>query len=191
MAVLFHFGLFVLVKPFQAADFGLLNEEINVIELPPEVEIPPPPEQISRPATPKVATVELDEDITIAPTTFDANPVDQLPPPPATGRAGDRPPFIPYDTPPKLKNPSEIQRLLQRYYPTSLKTAGVGGTVVLWVYVDKDGMVEKSVVQESSGHTALDEAAHRVADAMRFSPAMNRDKVTDVWVQQPITFSVR
>ncbi|MFQ5679676.1 MAG: energy transducer TonB [Gemmatimonadota bacterium] len=190
-AVLLHFGLFVLVKPFQAADLGIVNDEIDVVELPPEVEIPPPPQQISRPATPKVASVELDEDITIAPTTFESNPVDNLPPPPETGSPSDRPSFIPYDTPPKLKNPSEIQRLLQRLYPASLKSAGVGGTVVLWVYVDKRGRVDKSVVKESSGHTALDEAAHRVADAMQFVPAMNRDKVTDVWVQQPITFSVK
>ena len=191
LAVLFHFGLFVLVKPFQAADFGLRNEEINVIELPPEVEIPPPPEQISRPATPKVATVELDEDITIAPTTFDANPVNQLPPPPATGKAGDRPSFIPYDTPPKLKNRAEIRRLLERLYPASLKTAGVGGTVVLWVYVDKNGKVKNSQVKEGSGHTVLDQTAYRVVAAMRFSTAMNRDRDTDVWIQLPVVFTVR
>lgn len=189
-AVVFHFGLFVLAKPFQAADLGIRSTEIEMVELPPEVEIPPPPQQIPRPATPRVATVEVDEDITIAPTTFESNPVENLPPPPETGRASDRPSFIPYDTPPRLKNSAEIRRLLERYYPPSLKAAGIGGRVVLWIYVNRQGRVERSVVQESSGHTALDEAAHRVADAMVFEPAMNRDRVTDVWVSQPVAFEV-
>ena len=37
-----------------------------MIELPPEIEIPPPPEAISRPATPVMATADIDDDITIA-----------------------------------------------------------------------------------------------------------------------------
>lgn len=189
-AVVLHFGLFVLARPFQAADLGFRGTEVEVVDLPPEVEIPPPPQQIPRPATPRVATVEVDEDITIAPTTFEQNPVENLPPPPETGSPSDRPSFIPYDTPPKLKNRAEIERLLQRFYPPSLKSAGMGGRVELWIYVNQQGRVERSVVKESSGYTALDEAAHRVADAMVFEPAMNRDKVTDVWVSQPVTFEV-
>lgn len=190
-AVVLHFGLFVLVRPFQAADLSLMSDEVEVVDLPPEVEIPPPPEQIPRPATPRVADVELDEDITIAPTTFESNPVENLPPPPATGSPSDRPSFIPYDTPPRLKNGGEIQRLLQRLYPESLKNAGIGGTVVLWIYVNDQGQVDKSVVKESSGHSALDRAAQQVADNMVFEPAMNRDKRTDVWVAQNITFEVQ
>ncbi len=190
-AVVLHFGLFVLVRPFQAADLGAVGDEVEVVDLPPEVEIPPPPQQIARPATPRVASVELDEDITIAPTTFESNPVENLPPPPETGSPADRPSFIPYDTRPKLKNTAEIQRLLQRLYPQSLKSAGVGGTVVLWIYVNEQGRVEKSVVKESSGHTSLDGAAQQVAANMIFDPAMNRDKVTDVWVSQNVTFEVQ
>ena len=37
--------------------------------------------QISRPATPVMATADIDEDITIAPTTFEENPIEDLPPP--------------------------------------------------------------------------------------------------------------
>jgi TonB family protein len=43
----------------------------------------------------------------------------------------------------------------------------------------------------SSGHPQLDEAALRVAPEMRFSPAMNRDKRVQVWVEIPIAFSSR
>ncbi|MFQ5689914.1 MAG: energy transducer TonB [Gemmatimonadota bacterium] len=190
-AVVLHFGLFVLVPQFRAADLSGLNEEMEAITLPPEVKIPPPPEQIARPATPKVAAVEVSEDVTIAPTTFETNPVENLPPPPSGGSPSDRPSFIPYDTPPKLRNPSQIRSLLQRFYPRNLREAGVGGRVELWLYVDKRGKVQKTQIKTSSGHRALDQAAGQVADAMIFVPAMNRDKKTDVWVSQWVTFEVR
>jgi len=101
-AVAVHFALFALFPNLQAADLSGLDESIEMIELPPEVKIPPPPEQIARPATPKVAAADIADDVTIAPTTFDENPVENLPPPPKTGSPADRPSFIPYDVAPKL-----------------------------------------------------------------------------------------
>lgn len=189
-AVMLHFGLFVLVRPFEAADLGSTADELEAVTLPPEVRIPPPPEQIARPATPRVATVEVAEDVTIAPTTFETNPVENLPPPPSGGSPADRPSFIPYDTAPVMQNRGEVQALLQRYYPRNLKDAGIGGRVELWLYVDEQGGVEKSEVKTSSGNGLLDDAAQRVASQMRFSPAKNRDKVTAVWVSQWVTFEV-
>jgi TonB family protein len=191
-AVLAHFALFELFPEFRAADLGTEATAMETVELPPQVEIPPPPEQIARPATPRVSSAEISEDVTISETTFENNPVEDLPPPPqGEGRdASDRPSFIPYDVAPELKNPSEVQQYLQRTYPASLKESGIGGTVLLWVYVNEQGEVDNSRVQESSGYTALDQAAHRVADRMVFSPAMNRDNRTAVWVQQRIEFEV-
>lgn len=189
-AVMLHFGLFVLVRPFEAADLGGPSDELEAVTLPPEVRIPPPPEQIARPATPRVAQVDVAEDVTIAPTTFETNPVENLPPPPSGGSPADRPSFIPYDTPPTMRNRGEVQALLQRYYPRNLKDAGIGGRVELWLYVNEQGAVEKSEVKTSSGNGLLDEAAKRVASEMQFTPAKNRDKVTAVWVSQWVTFEV-
>lgn len=190
-AVAVHFALFALFPQLHAADLSGMDESIEMVELPPEVKIPPPPEQIARPATPKVAAADIADDVTIAPTTFDKNPVENLPPPPKTGSPADRPSFIPYDVAPKLKNAKEIQRLLQRLYPAQLREAGVEGTVVLWIYIDENGEVIRSQVQQSSGYDAMDKAAISTADKMEFSPAMNRDKRTPVWVAQAITFEVR
>jgi TonB family protein len=190
LAVVAHLGLFAFVQPFQAADLGTAGDELEAITLPPEVKIPPPPERIARPATPRVASVEVSEDVTIAPTTFETNPVENLPPPPSGGSPSDRPSFIPYDTPPKLLNGDEVLRLLQRYYPTNLRDTGVGGRVELWLYVNTQGMVSKSQVKTSSGNAQLDAAAQKVANEMRFRAALNRDKKTDVWVSQWITFEV-
>ena len=102
--------------------------------------------------------------------------------------------FIPYDTPPALANSREVQRLLEETYPPLLKESGIGGEVIVWLYISEDGEVLQSQVREdppgTSGYEPLDAAALEVADAMVFEPAMNRDERTAVWVQIPITFTV-
>jgi len=190
-ATIVHFGVFEFFPQLKAADLGTVSDEIISVDLPPEVKIPPPPEQIARPATPVVsADVSLDEDITIAPTTFEDNPVENLPPPPAGAAPSDQPSYIPRDVEPRLKNGSYVQRVLQRSYPTMLREAGIGGSVILWVFVDEKGIAAKSQVQTSSGYAQLDAAAEQVAAEMEFAPAMNRDKPVGVWVAQRIDFSV-
>lgn len=196
LATLGHFALFELFPTMRAADVEVTGSRTRAVELPPEVKIPPPPEQVARPATPKVsAAADVSEDVTISRTNFESNPVEQLPPPPkstggeSTGEG--QPEFIPYDVAPELKNPGEVQRFLRRVYPPSLKESSVGGIVTLWVYVDETGEVRKTRVHESSGYDALDAAARKVANRMEFSPAMNRDRKTAVWVQQRIHFQVK
>jgi periplasmic protein TonB len=191
-ATFLHFALFNWFPQLQAADMGSVTDEIVSIDLPPEVKIPPPPEQIARPATPRVsANVDMDEDVTIAPTTFEDNPVENLPPPPEGARPQDVPSYIPRDVEPRLRNGTEIQRLLERLYPSMLREAGIGGQVTLWVFVDEGGRAERSQVQKSSGYPAFDNAAQQIVEQMRFSPAMNRDKPVGVWVAQRIDFKVK
>lgn len=187
-AVFAHFGFFALFPTLQAADLTGSDKAIEAIVLPPDTNVPPPPEQIQRPALPQVADLALDKDETIAPTDWIDDVL--LPPPPTAARPDDRPSFIPHDVAPKLKNVSEIQTLLQRSYPAQLREAGVEGTVVLWIYVDEAGQVQRPRVKTSSGHAPMDDAAISVAGRMQFTPAMNRDKKTPVWVSQAITFQI-
>jgi len=189
-AVVAHFALFELFPRMQANELGAAVTELAAIELPPEVTIPPPLDQISRPATPRVAAAEIEEDVTIAPTTFESNPVESLPPPPNAADVTDRPSFIPYTQAPELRNKKEVLAFLKSTYPSMLKQAGVGGTVLLWLYIDDVGQVQRTVLAESSGYEQLDEAARKVAEKMHFRPAMNRDKTTAVWLAQSIDFSV-
>jgi len=91
---------------------------------------------------------------------------------------------------PRLKNGRDIQKLLQRLYPSMLREAGISGEVTLWVFVDESGKAAKSQVQKSSGYPAFDNAATQIVDQMQFSPAMNRDKPVGVWVAQRIDFKV-
>ena len=190
VAVVIHFVLFAFWPSLTADDVAFSTEELEAIELPPEVEIPPPPEQIARPATPVISDVTVDEDITIAPTTFEDNPIDNLPPPPTQGGAdiSAAPTFTPYEVAPELKNRAEVGRALQRYYPPMLRDAGMGGTVNVWFFIDEQGRVKDTRIDKSSGHDQLDQAALRVADIMEFSPALNREKRVQVWVSLPITF---
>ena len=164
-----------------------------MIELPPEIEIPPPPEAISRPATPVMATADIDDDITIAPTTFADNPIEDLPPPPTDDGAVDiaaAPVFTPMTVRPEIRNRPEVQQALMREYPPILRDAGIGGTVVVWFFITEEGIVQDKRVSQTSGQVQFDEAALKVADVFRFSPALNRDQRVQVWIEVPITFQV-
>jgi periplasmic protein TonB len=101
------------------------------------------------------------------------------------------PVFTPYTVKPELQNRDAVQRALVRNYPPLLRDAGIGGTVLLWALIDEGGVVLKTQVKEASGHEAFDEAAKKVADIMKFSPALNRDQKVKVWIQLPIVFKTQ
>jgi protein TonB len=192
-ATVLHFMMFQFWPTLTADDVSFTSEELETIELPPEIEIPPPPARISRPATPVIATAAVDEDITIAPTTFEENPVEDLPPPP-TERTTDiaaAPVFTPMTVRPEIKNRREVVQAMMRAYPPILKDAGIGGQALVWFFISEQGRVLDKRISKSSGHEQLDEAALEVASIYEFTPALNRDKVVKVWVQIPITFEVR
>jgi TonB family protein len=165
-----HFGVFAFWPEMTAPVISYASEELTAIELPPEIEIPPPPETVIRPAVPVIATGDIDEDITIAPTTFEENPVEELPPPPAS---------------------EEVRRTLEREYPPILREAGLGGVVMVWFFIDEEGSVVRTLVHQSSGLEGLDEAALKVAEVIQFTPALNRDQRVPVWISLPITPETR
>jgi periplasmic protein TonB len=195
VAAMVHLVMFAFWPEMSSADMRGSSEELTAIEIPDNIEIPPPPEQIARPATPVVSAAQIDDDITIAPTTFDANPIENLPPPP-TSSSGDQdisraPVFTPMTVAPELQNRGEVQRALERNYPPMLRDAGIGGRPTIWFFIDENGRVLNTKLEQSSGHAAMDEAAIAVAQVMRFSPALNRDKKVQVWVELPIIFTAR
>jgi protein TonB len=187
-----HFAAFEFFPSMQAADFDFVPEQLAAVELPPEVRIPPPPEAIARPARPIVSDMALDEDITIATTTFEDNPASELAPPPPNVEVdpSEQPVYIERDTDPRLLNGQAMIRLMHRLYPPALREAGIGGEVLLWVWVDEEGRPGNAQINRSSGRDQLDEIALEMALQMEFSPAMLRDKPVGVWIAQPISFSV-
>lgn len=217
-SILFHAGLIALVvwvtQRLHDAPKDEDEEQVTLIEIPQEEppEPPPPPPPPPDQPPPPVVTTDVPKGFqTLAPP--DIVPPDI--PLPAEGpeiseadfsgegvrggRADGRvvtaenleaaPVFTPYTVAPELKNREEVGRALVRYYPPLLRDAGIGGTVLVWFFIDEEGRVQKTQIQKSSGQQSLDQAALRVADLMRFTPALNRDQKVKVWVALPIVFS--
>ena len=187
-----HFGIMAYWPELEAEDVSFAMEELEAIELPPEIEIPPPPDAIARPANPVVTSAAIDTNVTIAPTTFEQNPIEELPPPPTEAVEIDvsaQPTFTPYEVAPEITNRTAVQSALVREYPAVLRDAGVGGTVLMHFFIDSTGSLENVLVADSSGFDQLDQAALRVATVFEFSPALNRDERVAVWIQVPITFT--
>jgi periplasmic protein TonB len=196
VSTVLHFAVLAWAPSFGVADIGAISEEMRAVDVPPEIVVPPAPERIARPATPIVARTTIDEDITIAPTTFEANPVESIVAPPTTsiGAQDDiraAPTFTPYTVRPELRNAEEIKQALQRTYPPLLREAGIGGRVLLWVFISERGEVENAVIKEGASHQAFDDAALAVVPLMVFSPAINRDRRVPVWIELPLVFTTR
>jgi periplasmic protein TonB len=192
LATVLHAALFFASPMFGTDEWAFGAAELETIDLPDQIEIPPPPEAIQRPATPVIAEAMIEDDITIAPTTFEDNPIENLPPPP-TGATdlSAAPVFTPMTQRPELRNTRAVQEALRRHYPPLLRDAGIGGTVNIWFFIDENGRVRNTRLAESSGYDAFDQAAIRVAEVMEFSPAYNRDQRVPVWVSLPITFEIQ
>lgn len=89
---------------------------------------------------------------------------------------------------PQLRNRSVVTAALSSMYPKNLADAGIRGTAVVWIAVDTEGDPVEVRLQRSSGRCELDIAALRVANEMRFSPALNKGRPVELWVEIPINF---
>lgn len=193
-ATVLHFTVFAFWPSLEADVMEFGETDIEVVEPIPEVEIPPPPEQIRRPQRPVITEASIDEEITIEVTDFESWDSESLPPPPDQAETQDisqAPQFVTFTEKPIILNADEVDRTLEREYPSLLKDAGIGGTTVLHLFIDEHGVAGNTIVKESSGHKGLDDAALKIGLVARFSPAKNRDKVVALWIELPITFSAR
>jgi periplasmic protein TonB len=104
-----------------------------------------------------------------------------------TVRLGDHRPDTesPADQPPVATNPVSPME-----YPAALLSEGIGGRVLLRLYVDSAGRLipDSTRVAESSGYPALDSAALSGAAALRFSPALRNGRPIAAPFLQPVHF---
>ena len=193
IAIVAHFAVFQFWPSMVAADIAPAEQTLTQMIPPPDTELPKPPEQIQRPATPEIAQAEVPDDRTIGDTNFESNPPElTLRPPPST-RADSIPAsgFTAFEVAPLLTNQRQVEQALAREYPNALRDAGIGGTVLVTFSIDEEGTILSRAIGTSSGYPRLDEAALRVADIMTFSPAMNRDVAVPVRITMPVHFRVR
>ncbi|HEX6071139.1 MAG TPA: M56 family metallopeptidase, partial [Longimicrobiaceae bacterium] len=93
--------------------------------------------------------------------------------------------------PARLLDPPGFARLLGQSLPAELKGRRMGGTAVLWVFVEATGTATYTRLARSSGHAQLDLVAGEVVRQARFAPARRRDLAIDSWIQLPVTLLAR
>lgn len=95
--------------------------------------------------------------------------------------------FIPVEKEPYI-DLADLQRRI--VYPEMARKAGIEGSVVVRVLVDKNGKPKKAVVQ-SSDSQLLDQAAIDAVLKSTFTPAIQNGQPIMCWVSIPIRFKLR
>ncbi len=161
---------------------------------PPAPPAPPPP-PVQPPVLKKPPPTLLTTTPAPAPAPFEAPPAPEVPPPPAppTPVVAEAPPAPPAPPPPpKIIPASEVQYLVKPApeYPRLSVRAGESGLVLVGVYIDEAGLPRTVQVQQSSGHTRLDESAVSAVKKARFKPYTQNGVPTAGWARIPIPFEL-
>ena len=181
VAGLIHLIAFLAVPPIDITPYSLEEEELVAVDIPDEIFIPPPPEEIERPKLPTELEISDDAslDETIPETDF--NPFD---PPEITEDTGGGESFFAFDTPPQPLKQSSPE------YPELARQAGAEGTVWVTVTIDETGRVIDAVVTESDTIQSLEQAALKAARDWLFTPAKQRDQPVKARITIPFGFSL-
>jgi len=188
LATLFSIILLILTFLIYPRYLGLLEledvelQEIIIENIPQtqQIEKPPPP---ARPSVPVESEDEdIADDLTIEETDLDSFEAWDAPPPPPEG---PRVKFIPYDDPPQPLSS------IRPVYPEIAQEAGIEGTVVVQVFVDKKGRVQDTLILTGIPNTGLDEAAVTAIKKTRFRPAKQRERAVGVWISIPVNFRLK
>lgn len=175
--------IFILAMPALSAQI-IAHDDTNMeaIELPPEVVIPPPPKPLTKPAIPMEAEEEIDEDITIEETT--PPPPDLIPEMPSVGAAPEMEEFLMVaEVMPKFKHVPPQPKM-----PPYIARARVDVITRIEFFVTKTGDVDanRTKIAVSSGYPELDDIAVQWAKLIKFHPALNRGEPVAVRVAVPI-----
>jgi protein TonB len=167
--------------PSARASFVRLLEVLS--EEPAEVVVPPQP--ISTPAAP----VFVEE---VAPVVIPAHEPMEIAFEPEPEAVMEEVPMIvrePTVVRPQMVDRVRAEQLLQSVYPTYLQRRGVGGTVLLRLWIDEAGEPSLPNLTRSSGVSDLDRAALAVAPSFSFLPALQDGRRTATWIQFPVVFA--
>jgi protein TonB len=95
--------------------------------------------------------------------------------------------FIFAEEEPQPVNMAEVQKLIG--YPQIARDAGIQGTVVMRVLVDKRGAYKKHRVV-SQAHPILAQAVESQIGKLKFTPAIQGGKPIEFWVNIPFAFKL-
>ncbi|MDF1589876.1 MAG: TonB family protein [Desulfobacterales bacterium] len=77
------------------------------------------------------------------------------------------------------------------HYPILARKRNYQGTVILEVFIDKNGRVADMKIFSSSGYTTLDKAARTTVEDWLFEPGMEGENKIEMWVKIPIRFQLK
>lgn len=185
LAIIVHVVAAIVSPPYSPQPYQLRERNVEVIQLPDDVVIPPPPAEIQRPELPQEAEISdtASEDVTIAPTDFNPFAPPVIPDQSVTG-AGTAEVFVAYDTPPEPVHMEAAQ------YPELARQAEAEGTVMVLVTIDETGRVTAAQVQSSDAIESLQQAAVAAAKKWLFRPAKQRDVPVKVRIVIPFRFTL-
>lgn len=181
IAVGIHVAAIYTVPPFELKPYQLKEKEMVAIDVPDDIVIPPPPEEIERPVIP--TEMEISDDVSVDETIpeTDFNP---FAPPDINQDAGSGESFYAFDSP-----PVPIKRAAPEY-PELARAAGASGTVQIEVTIDKNGRVKDAKVKSSDTIASLEEAAKAAAMKWLFTPAKQRDMPVMAKIVIPFEFKL-
>jgi len=179
-----HALAFLTVPPHERGAYTLDEKEMEVIDVPDDIVIPPPPEEIDRPVIP--SEMEISDDVSAEETIpeTDFNPF--APPAIASDGSGEgSDAFYAFDTP-----PTPIKKVAPEY-PELARSAGAEGKVLVEIIVDRNGRVIDARVVSSDTIPALADAAKKAAMGWLFTPAKQRDLPVKARIVIPFEFKIR
>jgi len=176
---------FLFTPSFAPSPYKLKEEVIEFVEVPDEIEIPPPPQEIEMPKMRVEIEIsdEASEEDTIEDTSFDS--FEDMPPPPASSGSSGPMKFTAFDDPPKLTFKAPVR------YPEIAREAEMEGMVFVLVYVDERGQVFDALVLSSTVPRILQDEALRSARRCRFKPGKQRNVPVKTQIMIPFEFKIR
>lgn len=112
----------------------------------------------------------------------------EVPPVPSDASVMETPQYVDHTTRPELANRWQVKKTLEDEYPPALRDDGIGGTTVLYLFVNTDGTVSETIVKTSAGHPSLDWAAVQAAKSAQFLPASNEGIPVGIWIEMEMPF---
>jgi protein TonB len=165
---------------------------------PPEFKAEAPPPDPPKPEPPKPEPPKPTPPKPTPPKPRPAPPkqVTQPQPPSADSTADAQPssaPVAPRASGPQTLDAAQVGVLTPAspIYPMRSKRNGDQGLVMVRVLIDTSGRPSQVLVQTSSGHSELDEAALSGVRAARFRPHIEAGVAQPVWVLYPINFKLQ
>ena len=180
-SIVVHLLLFLFIPQIRIRPYELREKrEIEAIEIPDQIRIPPPPKEEAKPQVPVdiAPTDDASEDETIESTVFDVDAPPELPPAPTRSTF-----FTAFDEPPR------VIRQVSPEYPDLARMSELEGVVMVRIGVNEFGdVIEATVLQ---GVTGLNQAAINAVMKWKFTPARQRDVAVPVRIVVPIRFTLR